>query len=49
MCASGLSAQSMLDAIAQRIHNTTAKEIVIASGEQIKITLLRLQKGLSDE
>lgn len=49
ICASGLSAQSMLDAIAQRIHNTTAKEIVIASGEQIKITLLRLQKGLSDE
>ena len=49
ICASGLSAQSMLDAITQRIPNPTAKEIDIASGEQLKITLLRLQKGLSDE
>ncbi|MFQ3198350.1 MAG: 2-oxo-4-hydroxy-4-carboxy-5-ureidoimidazoline decarboxylase [Paraglaciecola sp.] len=49
ICASGLSAQTMLDAITQRIHNPTAKEVDIASGEQIKITLLRLQKGLSDE
>jgi 2-oxo-4-hydroxy-4-carboxy-5-ureidoimidazoline decarboxylase len=49
ICASGLSAKTMLDAITQRIDNPTAKEINIASGEQIKITLLRLQKGLSDE
>ncbi|MFQ3234623.1 MAG: 2-oxo-4-hydroxy-4-carboxy-5-ureidoimidazoline decarboxylase [Paraglaciecola sp.] len=48
ICASGLSARAMLDAITQRINNSTAKEIDIASTEQINITLLRLQKGLTD-
>jgi 2-oxo-4-hydroxy-4-carboxy-5-ureidoimidazoline decarboxylase len=49
ICASGLSAQTMLNEIKQRIDNTTATEIEIASGEQIKITMLRLLKGLSNE
>jgi 2-oxo-4-hydroxy-4-carboxy-5-ureidoimidazoline decarboxylase len=39
----------MLEEIEQRIHNTTATEIDIASDEQIKITMLRILKGLSDE
>ena len=49
ICASGLSAKNMLEEIEQRIHNTTATEIDIASDEQIKITMLRILKGLSDE
>lgn len=46
ICASGLSAQTMLDALTKRLDNDTATEIIIAAAEQIKITLLRLQKGL---
>ncbi len=49
ICASGLSAKTMLEEIEKRIDNTTATEIDIASKEQIKITMLRILKGLSDE
>lgn len=49
ICASGLDAHTMLEEIAQRIDNPTATEIDIASAEQIKITLLRILRGLSDE
>ena len=46
ICATGLSAETMLDALMQRINNSTAREIELAAAEQIKITLLRLEKGL---
>jgi 2-oxo-4-hydroxy-4-carboxy-5-ureidoimidazoline decarboxylase len=46
ICASGLSAETMLNALNLRLNNDTATEIVLAAAEQIKITLLRLQKGL---
>ncbi|WP_158770213.1 2-oxo-4-hydroxy-4-carboxy-5-ureidoimidazoline decarboxylase [Paraglaciecola sp. L1A13] len=49
ICASGLDAHTMLKEIEQRIENTTATEISNASDEQIKITILRILKGLSDE
>ena len=46
ICASGLSANTMLDALTLRLPNDTATEIKLAAAEQIKITLLRLEKGL---
>ena len=46
ICATGLSAQTMLDALSARLPNDTAKEITNAAVEQLKITLLRIQKGL---
>lgn len=46
ICATGLSADTMLNALMQRINNSTATEIQLAAAEQIKITLLRLEKGL---
>ncbi len=46
ICASGLSAQTMLDALNARIENTTQQEIRNAAAEQIKITLLRINKAL---
>ena len=46
ICASGLSANIMLDALMLRLANDTATEIALAAAEQIKITLLRLEKGL---
>jgi 2-oxo-4-hydroxy-4-carboxy-5-ureidoimidazoline decarboxylase len=46
ICASGLSANTMLDAVLLRLHNDTATEMTLAAREQIKITLLRLEKGL---
>jgi 2-oxo-4-hydroxy-4-carboxy--5-ureidoimidazoline (OHCU) decarboxylase len=38
----------MLDALNLRISNDKLTELKLAANEQIKITLLRLQKGLSD-
>lgn len=46
ICASGLSAKTMLDALTERLENDTTTEITLAAAEQIKITLLRLEKGL---
>lgn len=46
ICATGLSANTMLNALQQRIDNSTQTEIQLAAAEQIKITLLRLEKGL---
>ena len=46
ICASGLSAQTMLQALTLRLKNDTATEVLLAAAEQIKITLLRLEKGL---
>ena len=46
ICATGLSANTMLQALQQRINNESQTEINLAAAEQIKITLLRLEKGL---
>lgn len=46
ICATGLSAETMLQALLLRINNSTAREIELAAVEQLKITLLRLEKGL---
>jgi 2-oxo-4-hydroxy-4-carboxy-5-ureidoimidazoline decarboxylase len=46
ICASGLSAQTMLEALLARLPNDTQTEVRLAAAEQIKITLLRLDKGL---
>jgi 2-oxo-4-hydroxy-4-carboxy-5-ureidoimidazoline decarboxylase len=49
ICASGLSAKTMLDALMSRLQNDTATEITLAAAEQLKITLLRVEKGLENE
>lgn len=48
ICASGLTAQAMLQALKLRISNKQSVELEKAAAEQIKITLLRLQKGLTE-
>ncbi|MDP5031616.1 MAG: 2-oxo-4-hydroxy-4-carboxy-5-ureidoimidazoline decarboxylase [Paraglaciecola sp.] len=47
ICATGLSALTMLNALKARYDNDTATEISLAAAEQLKITLLRINKGLS--
>jgi 2-oxo-4-hydroxy-4-carboxy-5-ureidoimidazoline decarboxylase len=47
ICASGLSAEAMLNKLKQRINNDRYTELTIAASEQIKITLLRLEKSLA--
>ncbi|GAC14726.1 2-oxo-4-hydroxy-4-carboxy-5-ureidoimidazoline decarboxylase [Aliiglaciecola lipolytica] len=47
ICATGQSAENMLASIEQRIHNDTETEIKIAAEQQLKITILRIQKGLT--
>ena len=42
--ASGKSAEEMLDIIKARIHNALSEEILIAAGEQLKITQLRIDR-----
>ena len=49
ICASGLSAKTMLGTLTLRLQNDTATEITLAAAEQIKITLLRLEKGLENK
>ena len=49
ICASGLSAKTMLQALTLRLKNDTATEIELAAAEQIKITLLRLENGLENK
>jgi 2-oxo-4-hydroxy-4-carboxy-5-ureidoimidazoline decarboxylase len=44
VCATGKSAQEMLDILRSRLDNDTARELAVAAGEQRKITQLRLQK-----
>ena len=48
ICATGLSADTMLEALQKRLPNDTVSELENAAAEQIKITLLRLTKGLSE-
>jgi len=47
VCATGKSAQEMLDILRHRLHNDDATELLAAAEEQRKITSLRLQKWLS--
>ena len=46
VCASGKSAEQMLELIEQRVNNTREKELTIAAGEQAKITKIRLESLL---
>lgn len=47
VCATGKSADEMLDILKRRLANSRAAEIYVAAGEQSKITHLRLAKLLS--
>lgn len=46
ICATGLSAQTMLQALQVRLKHDSQTEIKLAAAEQLKITLLRLEKGI---
>jgi 2-oxo-4-hydroxy-4-carboxy-5-ureidoimidazoline decarboxylase len=48
ICATGLSAANMLEALQARMNNTRERELIIASEEQLKITLLRINKALNN-
>ncbi|MOA29339.1 OHCU decarboxylase [compost metagenome] len=47
VCATGKSAEEMLDLLRARLGNAPAHEIRIAAAEQAKITRLRLEKLLA--
>lgn len=47
ICATGLSAETMLQELKIRLLNDTPLEIKLAAAEQLKITQLRLHKGLT--
>ena len=49
ICASGLSANTMLNVLQIRLQNTSDEEMKIAAQEQLKITLLRIKKALTKE
>ncbi len=44
VCATGKSAQEMLQLLLNRLQNNVEDEIAVAMGEQMKITIIRLQK-----
>jgi 2-oxo-4-hydroxy-4-carboxy-5-ureidoimidazoline decarboxylase len=48
ICATGKSADEMLQALQKRMPNDATTELKIAAGEQAKITALRLEKLLKD-
>lgn len=48
VCATGKSAQEMLDLLNDRLENNRRDELAIAMGEQHKITIIRFKKLLSD-
>lgn len=48
VCATGKSADEMLDLLTKRLSNDPAAEIFVAAEEQRKITRIRLSKLLSD-
>jgi 2-oxo-4-hydroxy-4-carboxy-5-ureidoimidazoline decarboxylase len=48
ICATGLSAETMLNALEDRVGNDQQTELDIAAAEQIKITLIRLTNGLKN-
>ena len=43
VCATGKSAQQMLELLEARLHNSPARELAVAAVEQAKITRLRLE------
>jgi 2-oxo-4-hydroxy-4-carboxy-5-ureidoimidazoline decarboxylase len=47
VCATGKSAEEMLDQLRQRLENEPQKELHTAAAEQAKITSLRLEKLLN--
>ena len=47
VCATGKSATEMLALLQERLPNSTADEIKIAMAEQMKITIIRLEKLLN--
>ncbi len=47
VCATGKSAGEMLEILKERLSNQPEEEIQIAQGEQMKITLIRLEKLLN--
>jgi 2-oxo-4-hydroxy-4-carboxy-5-ureidoimidazoline decarboxylase len=47
VCATGKSAEEMLEILNERLPNSPEKEITIAAAEQAKITRLRLEKLLN--
>ena len=47
VCATGKTAEEMLDLMRLRLNNSPEEEIRVASQEQDKITLLRLRKLLT--
>ena len=49
VCATGKTALEMLTMLKQRIENSRETEILIAAGEQAKITRLRLEKLLNGD
>lgn len=49
ICASGLSARDMLNALQSRIGNAREQEIHIAAGQQLAITQLRLTRAFDTE
>ena len=49
VCATGKSAEEMLEILNSRINNTPEKEIRIAMQEQHKITEIRLNKMMNDK
>lgn len=48
VCATGKSASEMLRLLEDRLVNTIGEELHIAMGEQMKITILRFQKLITD-
>ena len=48
VCATGKSASEMLELLRTRLENSPETELKIATGEQMKITNLRLNKMLRD-
>jgi OHCU decarboxylase len=47
VCATGKSAQEMLDLCRRRLHNDAREELAVAADEQRKITRLRLEKWIA--
>ncbi len=48
VCATGKTAAEMLRLLEDRLQNSPAEELMIAMGEQYKITIIRLRKILND-
>ena len=48
VCATGKSAEEMLAILTERLEHTADEELAIATGEQEKITRIRLERWLSE-